>query len=56
MLGRFRAAGFEVQVLRCDRWEGLPIDRGRLASRFAALSDEELGVRGFDVRLTRPAD
>jgi SAM-dependent methyltransferase len=55
MLGRFRAAGFEVDVLRCDRWERLPIDRARLSARFAALSDEELRVRGFDVRLTRPA-
>ena len=54
MLGLFRHAGFEVEVVRIDRWGRLPTRRGKLAEPFGSLPEEELCVCGFEV-LLRPA-
>ena len=54
MIDRFQSAGFMVEVPKCARWKAVPIARGRLASRFSAVDDEDLSVSGFDVRLVKP--
>jgi hypothetical protein len=50
----FAEAGFAVEVVVKDTWDALPTPRGKLAAPFAALPDDELRVRGFQV-LLRPA-
>jgi SAM-dependent methyltransferase len=52
MLELFKEAGFKAEVLSVRRWQGLPIPRSKLSSRFRSLSHEELCVRGFHVILT----
>lgn len=51
MLSLFKQAGFNVEIMRVDRWDKLPIKRCSLAADFVELSDEELTVKGFDVLL-----
>ena len=48
----FRQAGFEVKVVRVDRWTELPTPRSALADAFCQLDADELRVQGFDVVLT----
>lgn len=51
MLDLFEAAGLRVARVVTETWDSLPIRRASLAEPFSAMSDEELGVRGFDVVL-----
>ncbi len=51
MLGLFRKAGFEVEVIHVGRWEKLPIPREKLAPEFSRLSDEDLVTYEWDVLL-----
>ena len=50
----FAEAGFAVEVVVKDTWDAVPTPRRRLAAPFAALGDDELRVKGFQV-LLRPA-
>lgn len=54
MLGLFKRAGFEVEVVQIDRWHCVPTPRAKLAKPFRNLTEEELRACGFDV-LLRPA-
>jgi SAM-dependent methyltransferase len=50
-LNDFRDAGFVPQVYRTAHWETLPTPRSKMAPEFAALSESELQISGFDVYL-----
>ncbi|MEP6888985.1 MAG: class I SAM-dependent methyltransferase [Nitrospirales bacterium] len=54
MLGLFKEAGFEADVIHIKRWDRLPTSRSKLSRAFRNLSDEDLCVRVFHVIL-RPA-
>lgn len=54
MLGLFKEAGFNAEVITLKRWEGLPTARSKLSLAFRNLSNEDLCVRVFHVIL-RPA-
>jgi SAM-dependent methyltransferase len=54
MLGLFREAGFDPDVVRLARWPRLPTPQKKFSPSFAGLSDAELRVSGFDVVL-RPS-
>ena len=54
MLGLFKEAGFNADVITVKRWDDLPTPRSKLSRQFRNLSDEELRVREFHVIL-RPA-
>jgi hypothetical protein len=47
----FHEAGFIPQVYRTAHWETLPTPRNKMAPEFAALSESELQISGFDVYL-----
>ena len=51
MLQQFKAGGFSVEVVRKERFPGLPSPRKRMAERFRTIPDEDLMVSGFDVIL-----
>jgi hypothetical protein len=51
MLGLFRKAGFEAEVIHVGRWEKLPIPREKLAPEFSKLSDDDLLTYEWDVLL-----
>jgi SAM-dependent methyltransferase len=51
MLGLFRKAGFEAEVIHIGRWEKLPIPREKLAPEFCKLSDDDLLTCEWDVIL-----
>ena len=51
MVDRFKAAGFRVEVTGVDRWPRPPLAKQKLDREFAALSDDELRISGFDVVL-----
>ena len=51
MLGLFREAGFNVEVLEVQRWDALPTPRQALAMPFRALPEEELNISALDVVL-----
>jgi hypothetical protein len=51
MLSMFSAAGFTAEVGRVQRWPKLPTPRRSLAPQFREVSDEDLLVSSFDVRL-----
>lgn len=54
VLSAFERAGFTIEAQRLDRWPALPISRRRLHPEFAALTDDELCVRGVDLFARRP--
>lgn len=49
-----RRCGFETTVPHLQRWPVPPIARAALAAEFAGITDDELTVAGFDLRLRRP--
>jgi SAM-dependent methyltransferase len=51
----FRSAGFEILSTRDTRWPALPLARRKLDPEFAAMTDEELTVQGFDLVARKPA-
>jgi SAM-dependent methyltransferase len=51
LLGLFRQAGFEPEVVREIHWKTLPTPRRKMATEFALLSEEDLQVSEFDVLL-----
>ena len=51
MLGLFRKAGFEAEVIHAGRWKKLPIPREKLAPEFSRLSDDDLVTYEWDVLL-----
>ena len=51
MLEYFKIAGFRVTVLNVENWEELPIKRSQLASEFQNISDEELCISTFSIKL-----
>jgi SAM-dependent methyltransferase len=51
----FRTAGFEILSTRETRWPALPLARRKLDAEFAAMTDEELTVQGFDLVARKPA-
>jgi SAM-dependent methyltransferase len=51
MLTIFEQSGFNVEVVRADRWERLPTPREKFAEAFRDISTDELLVSGFDVIL-----
>jgi hypothetical protein len=53
LLELFQSTGFEIEVVAEDRWERLPTSRAALAEEFRRLEEDELGVRGVEVVLTR---
>jgi SAM-dependent methyltransferase len=53
MLEVFAAAGFEVEVVRVDRWTELPTPKAKMADPYRALSEDDLLVQGFDVVLRK---
>jgi SAM-dependent methyltransferase len=52
MLSRFERAGFQVDLLRPQRFERQPTPRHKLSSAFRDVSDEDLAVAGFEVLLS----
>lgn len=56
MVAIFRRAGFRVEEVYADRWETLPTPRTALDPKYRDLSDENLGVWGFDVLLYPEAE
>jgi hypothetical protein len=42
MLGIFKKAGFEIEVVHVGRWQKLPIPREKLAPEFWKLTDDDL--------------
>lgn len=51
MLSLFQQAGFDVRVVRVDRWDELPTPRAKLSPTFRHLPDVELCISAFDVVL-----
>jgi SAM-dependent methyltransferase len=51
LLRLFREVGFEPEVVRKTRWKTLPTLRRKMAKEFATLTEDDLQVREFDVRL-----
>lgn len=45
-------AGFEVQVLRADRWEHLPTPKSTMSRRFQSLRDDDLTTYRLDIALS----
>jgi SAM-dependent methyltransferase len=54
MLNLFADVGFRAECIGIDRWQEVPIPRGKLAREYRSRDDDELTVSGFDVIL-RPA-
>jgi SAM-dependent methyltransferase len=54
MLKVFSDAGFLVDIISVEKWDGLPTPRRRMAKPFSGLAEEQLLVSGFSVVL-RPA-
>lgn len=52
MTDSMRAAGFDIKVVKADRWERLPTPRHKLARQFRSVPEEDLLISGFDVVLT----
>jgi len=50
-----RTAGFEPEVRGVERWPEPPLTRGKLASEFRHLPDEELCIWAFDLILRKAA-
>lgn len=55
MVDLFRAANFHVEILHVNRWDSLPTPKHKMSLQFAKISDEELCVQGFSVRLVKVA-
>ena len=53
MLGLFKQAGFDAEVITAKRWGRLPTPRAKLSEPFRSLTEEELCLRCFHVMLTR---
>ena len=51
MIQLFQQAGFDVEIVKIERWEGLPTPRSKLASEFQHWDDDELRISGFDAVL-----
>ena len=51
MLGLFRQAGFEPEVIHVGRWDTLPIPRQKVAPEFSKLRDDDLLIYEWDVLL-----
>jgi SAM-dependent methyltransferase len=54
MLSLFRQAGFDVEILKVERWDRIPTPRSRLVNTFRDLPEDDIRVRSFDAVL-RPA-
>ncbi|MBD2002395.1 MULTISPECIES: class I SAM-dependent methyltransferase [Cyanophyceae] len=54
MLDIFRQANFDVEIIKVERWDKLPVLRAKLSKEFRQIRDEELCISGFSVRL-RPS-
>lgn len=54
MMERFKKAGFDVECVKCDSFDEVPIVRSRLADDFRGLDEEDLKISGFDIVL-KPA-
>jgi hypothetical protein len=54
MLAEFRAAGFEVEIPKLDRWPSLPTPRDRMQPEFQGFDDLDLTVLGFSAVLRKP--
>jgi SAM-dependent methyltransferase len=54
MLNLFAEVGFRAECIGIDRWQEVPIPRGKLAREYRSRDDDELTVSGFDVIL-KPA-
>jgi SAM-dependent methyltransferase len=52
VIGMFRAAGFEVEVLSQRKWSALPVSKEKLAPQFWNMPEEWLLVSGIEVRLS----
>lgn len=51
MLKLFRQSGWDVEIIRVNRWPRLPTPRAKLSESFQHLPDDELRVSTFDVIL-----
>jgi hypothetical protein len=51
LLGLFRQAGFELEILEVMRWKTLPTPRRKMARQFAELPEQDLQVSGLEVIL-----
>ena len=51
MISMFQYAGFRIESVNLNRWELNPIRKKNLSKDFEAISDDDLLVNGFDVRL-----
>jgi len=52
MLSVFQSAGFNVDIVKVNRWEQLPTPKQKLARQFQVMSDEELKISSFGAVLT----
>lgn len=52
LVGMFEDAGFDVDIVKTDRWDELPLPRASLHFDWAGLPDEELCISGLNVVLT----
>lgn len=56
MIDIFKQSGFFVRVIDVYRWDELPLDREKMAPRFARLPVEDLRISAFEaLLLPRPA-
>ena len=53
MLTYFKAAGFEVTNLVCERWDHIPINKSKLSRDFILVSEDDLIINSFDVVLKK---
>ncbi len=49
----FAQAGFDCELPRVLRWNGVPIPRTAMAAPFSTMSEDDLTVSGFDIVLRR---
>jgi hypothetical protein len=55
VVGTFSNAGFTVAIAKQNRWGAPPLKRPALASKFRALSDDDLRTSSAILTLTKPA-
>lgn len=49
MLDKMAKAGFDVDVVRVERWDRLPTSRAAMSEPFASLDDDELRIAEFEI-------
>ena len=51
LLAQFKAAGFQINVGKIDRWQKIPVPLRKIARQFLHRTENDLTVSGFNVVL-----